>query len=132
MSEITPRTPVEREAARRSPEEQREHERREVANHYEHNAEIFQMVLDRRLAYSVGIFHSPDEDLETAQERKYARVMTKLDIRPGERVLDIGCGWGSILLYLAEHTQGEFHGVTLSAKQRELALARAKAANVQD
>lgn len=126
------RTPAEREANRRSAAEQREHERRAVAAHYEHNPEIFSLVLDRRLAYATGVFADPGEDLETAQERKYARILTKLAIKPGERVLDVGCGWGSNLLYLAQHTQGVFQGVTLSAQQREVALARAREWGVAD
>jgi cyclopropane-fatty-acyl-phospholipid synthase len=124
--DITPRTPAEREAMRRSREEQRTHEAREVAAHYEHNPEIFKLVLDKRLAYATGVFHSPTEDLETGQERKFARVKAKLDIRPGEKVLDVGCGWGSLLLYLAQNTEGLFHGITLSEKQREVALERAR------
>lgn len=130
--EITPRHPAERAAQKRTPEEQREHERQEVAQHYEHDAEIFKLVLDKRLAYSTGVFLSPEEDVETAQERKYARLAAKLDIRPGEKVLDVGCGWGSNLLYLAQHTQGEFLGITLSAKQRDEALKRAREWGVAD
>jgi cyclopropane-fatty-acyl-phospholipid synthase len=126
------RHPDERVAAQRTPEEQRAHEAREVAQHYEHRPEIFSMVLDQRLAYATGVFLSPDEDLETGQARKYARVAAKLNIQPGEKVLDVGCGWGSNLLYLAQHTQGEFHGITLSGKQREVALQRAKDWGVAD
>ena len=126
------RTRAEREATQRSAAEQREHERRAVAEHYEHNPEIFAMVLDRRLAYATGVFLDDSEDLEVAQERKYARIASKLAIRPGERVLDVGCGWGSNLLYLAQHTQGVFQGVTLSAQQRQVALARAQEWGVAD
>jgi cyclopropane-fatty-acyl-phospholipid synthase len=118
--------------AQRSPVEQREHERREVARHYEHRPEIFAMVLDRRLGYATGVFHGPEEDLETAQTRKYERVTNKLSIEAGEQVLDVGCGWGSNLLYLAEHTGGRLRGVTLSGKQREFALARAQELRVAD
>ncbi len=132
MSAISPRTPAEREAMERSPEEQREHERRMVAEHYQHDVEIFSLVLDSRLAYATGVFHSPDEDLETAQRRKFARIEAKLAIKPGERVLDVGCGWGSNLLYLAEHTKGDFLGITLSERQRDEALQRARAAGVAD
>ncbi|HLL03028.1 MAG TPA: class I SAM-dependent methyltransferase [Myxococcaceae bacterium] len=126
------RHPDEREAAKRTAEEQRAHEAREVAQHYEHNPEIFSLVLDKRLAYSTGVFLSPEENLETGQERKFARVAAKLNIQPGERVLDVGCGWGSLLLYLAQHTQGQFQGITLSSRQREVALQRAKDWGVAD
>jgi cyclopropane-fatty-acyl-phospholipid synthase len=132
MSPLDLRHPDEKAAAQRSPEEQRAHEAREVARHYEHDPEIFGLVLDRRLAYSTGVFVSPEEDLETAQERKFARVAAKLNIQPGEKVLDVGCGWGSLLLYLAQHTRGDFHGITLSARQREVALQRASEWGVAD
>lgn len=125
-------TALEREAEARGNAGQREHEQRRVAEHYEHHPEIFSLVLDRRLAYATGIFEREDEDLETAQARKYAWIAEQLAIQPGEAVLDVGCGWGSNLLYLAEHTQGVFHGVTLSARQREEALARATKAGVAD
>src|SRR5206468_2348848 len=78
--EITPRHPAERDAAKRSPLEQREHERHEVAQHYEHNADIFKMVLDKRLAYATGVFLTPDDTLDVAQERKFARLKTQLDV----------------------------------------------------
>lgn len=128
----TAQTRAEREAMQRSEQGQREHERRAVAAHYEHTPEIFSLVLDQRLAYATGIFADPGEDLETAQLRKYRRIQSKLDIRPGERVLDVGCGWGSNLLFLAQHTGGQFHGITLSARQRDEAVARARAWGVAD
>lgn len=129
---IAARTQAERAAVARPPAEQVEHERAEVAAHYQHDPEIFKMVLDSRLAYATGVFHDPGEDLETAQRRKYERIRQKLAIQPGERVLDVGCGWGSNLLYLAQHTRGVFEGITLSEKQREEALARARAWEVDD
>ena len=125
-------TRAEREANLRSAADQREHERQAVAAHYEHSPEIFSLVLDSRLAYATGVYEAADEDLETAQTRKYARIAAKLNIQPGQRVLDVGCGWGSNLLYLAQHTDGVFQGITLSAQQREEALRRARAWGVAD
>lgn len=110
----------------RTAEEQREYERDAVAEHYEHDPEIFGLVLDRRLGYATGMFQDPAEDLETAQERKYRWIAERLDVQPGDNVLDVGCGWGSNLLHLAEVTQGTFHGVTLSSKQRAYTLDRAR------
>jgi cyclopropane-fatty-acyl-phospholipid synthase len=125
-------TTLEREAQNRSTDEQREFESRQVAAHYEHNPDIFALVLDSQLTYSTGIFRSPGEDLETAQRRKFEHLRELLRIQPGEEVFDAGCGWGSILLDLAEHTDGRFYGVTLSAKQREIALERARQRGVAD
>lgn len=85
---------------------QRELERDRVARHYEHDPDVFRLVLDERLGYATAIFENADEGLDAAQARKYAWIARQLDIRPGERALDVGCGWGSNLLYLAEHTAG--------------------------
>ena len=125
-------TQLEHEADARGRELQREHERARVAAHYENDPEIFSLVLDRRLAYATGMFASEHEDLEAAQARKYAWIRDQLALAPGMRVLDVGCGWGSNLLYLAEHTGADVWGVTLSARQREEALARAARAGVAD
>jgi cyclopropane-fatty-acyl-phospholipid synthase len=124
-------TLLEQEATSRGSAAQREHERALVAEHYEHSPEIFELVLDKRLAYATGIFQAGD-DLEAAQARKYAFVQDALAIEAGHEVLDVGCGWGSNLLYLAEHTRGRFRGITLSGRQREVALARAEAAGIAD
>ena len=118
--------------ARRSASEQREYERRRVAEHYEHHPEIFELVLDARLGYATAMLRDPDEGLDVAQARKYAWIAEQLDLRPGERALDVGCGWGSNLLYLAEHTQGELRGVTLSERQRAHALRLAAQRGVAD
>jgi len=125
-------TQLEHEADARGRDRQREHERAQVAAHYENDPEIFGLVLDRRLAYATGMFASDGEDLEAAQARKYAWIRDQLAVAPGKRVLDVGCGWGSNLLYLAEHTGADVWGITLSARQRDEALARAARAGVAD
>src|SRR5882672_5949722 len=124
------RTRVELEAMRRTALEQREYERARVSEHYEHHPEIFRLVLGRQRAYSVGLFADPDDDLEAAQERKLHRIREKLDLRPGENVLDVGCGWGSVLVHLARHTPARVHGITLSSQQRTVALERADEAGI--
>jgi cyclopropane-fatty-acyl-phospholipid synthase len=125
-------TVAERQAALRTPHEQRDHERAEVAAHYEHDPAIFRLVLDSQMTYSTALFLHAGENLETAQQRKFAFVRRQLAVRPGERVLDVGCGWGSLLLNLARHTGGVFRGITLSPRQREEAMERARARGLAD
>src|SRR5256885_2003927 len=97
---------------------QTEYERIHVPVHYDHEAAIFKMVLDERMAYSTAIYASPDDTLQVAMNRKYASIAARLDLKPGERALDVGCGWGSVLLYLAQNTGATFDAVTLSKRQR--------------
>jgi cyclopropane-fatty-acyl-phospholipid synthase len=123
---------VEREASLRTREEQREYERAQVAAHYEHSPQVFSLVLDNALTYSTGVYIKPDDDLETAQQAKFGYIDRLLSIRPGEQVLDVGCGWGSNLLYLASHTGGHFHGITLSAEQQKELLRRASEQGLSD
>jgi cyclopropane-fatty-acyl-phospholipid synthase len=123
---------AEQEASLRSKQEQREYEREQVAAHYENSPEVFSLVLDGALTYSTGMYVRPDEDLETAQQRKFAYVRRLLGIQPGEQVLDVGCGWGSNLLYLARHTAGTFHGITLSSEQAKELRRRAADRGLQD
>jgi len=132
MEPLSPLPRAEREAMSRSAAAQREHEREKVAEHYQNDPEVFRRVLGRQMAYSVGVFASPTATLEQAQDEKLARIRAKLDVRPGEKVLDVGCGRGSVLVDLAEHTAGTVHGITLSARQREVALARAHAAGAAE
>jgi cyclopropane-fatty-acyl-phospholipid synthase len=129
---MTPATTPSSPPGVRSAADQREYERQKVAEHYEHDPEIFELVLDQRLGYATGMFRNAGESLEVAQSRKYAWIAEQLQIREGDQVLDVGCGWGSNLLHLAEVTPGRFHGVTLSPKQRQYALDHARELGVGD
>ena len=95
--------------------------RRNVAHHYDLDETLFRTCLDRDMHYSCAYFRNPNEDLEQAQHAKCRHIARKLCLRPGLRVLDIGCGWGSLALYLAEHHQVRVTGLTLSVEQLKVA-----------
>ena len=106
--------------------------RRNVAHHYDLSADFYRLFLDGDLQYSCGYFTDPANTLEQAQSDKKAHIAAKLLLEPGMRVLDIGCGWGGMALYLHERTGAEVLGVTLSTEQLAVARARAEAAGVAD
>jgi cyclopropane-fatty-acyl-phospholipid synthase len=99
--------------------------RANVSHHYDLSNDLYKLFLDRDMHYSCAYFEDGD-DLEAAQQRKLRHIAAKLDLKPGQRVLDIGCGWGGMALYLARAADIEVLGVTLSTAQLELARARAK------
>ena len=105
---------------------------RAVRHHYDVSNEFFELFLGPSLTYSCAIFGAEDESLEAAQERKLEVVCTKLGLRPGERVLDVGCGWGSFAIHAAAHHDVDVVGITLSEPQARLAGERAAAAGVGD
>jgi cyclopropane-fatty-acyl-phospholipid synthase len=101
--------------------------RRNVAHHYDLDGRLYDLFLDADKQYSCAYFETPDATLEQAQLAKKRHIAAKLAVRPGDRVLDIGSGWGGLALYLAEIARaGQVNGVTLSEEQ--LALSRARAA----
>lgn len=106
--------------------------RRNVAHHYDLSAELYDLFLDRDRQYSCAYFTDPGEDLESAQLRKKQHIAAKLLIEPGMRVLDIGCGWGGLGLYLAQALGADVTGITLSTEQLAVANERAKAAGLAD
>ena len=107
-------------------------DRQAVSYHYDRSNEFFGLYLDRRMVYSCAYFASADEDLDTAQERKLDYLCRKLALRPGERLLDIGCGWGGLLMHAAERYGVEAVGITLSERQAELARERIAYAGLGD
>jgi cyclopropane-fatty-acyl-phospholipid synthase len=82
------------------------------------------------MIYSCAYFAEPDQDLDAAQERKLDYICRKLRLRPGERLLDIGCGWGGLVIYAAQHYGVQALGITLSQAQVELANERIAAADL--
>ncbi len=106
--------------------------KRNVAHHYDLSARLYDLFLDADKQYSCAYYTSPDNALEQAQTDKLAHIAAKLALRPGMRVLDIGCGWGGMALYLNKHFGVEVIGVTLSEEQLKIARERAAAAGVSD
>src|SRR5436189_1678336 len=101
-----------------------ERDRRVVTFHYDVSNDFYQLWLDRRLVYSCAYFQSPDDDLDTAQQRKLDYLCRKLRLRAGQRLLDIGCGWGALVLYAAKYFGVRAEGITLSKPQAEWGRAR--------
>ena len=102
-----------------------------VAHHYDLSGELYDLFLDKDRQYSCAYFRDPDMTLEAAQEAKKHHIARKLLIKPGTRVLDIGCGWGGMGLTLARDYGAQVTGVTLSHEQHGIANARAKEAGLE-
>jgi cyclopropane-fatty-acyl-phospholipid synthase len=105
----------------------RERDAAAIRHHYDLPPEFYALWLDRTLTYSCAYFESPDTDIDTAQQAKLDLVCRKLRLQPGERLLDVGCGWGSLLLHAAQHYGVSGVGITLSPRQVEYAQDRARA-----
>ncbi|MFL6737344.1 MAG: class I SAM-dependent methyltransferase [Sphingomonas sp.] len=106
--------------------------RKNVAHHYDLSDELYELFLDEDKQYSCAYFTDPDNSLEQAQLDKKAHIAAKLALEPGQRVLDIGCGWGGMALFMHKVAGVDVLGVTLSERQLEIARARAAAAGVSD
>ena len=103
-----------------------------VAHHYDLNDRLYDLFLDADRQYSCAYFTDPAGGLEQAQMDKKAHIAAKLFMKPGQRVLDIGCGWGGMALYLHKAADVDVLGITLSEEQLKVARARAEAAGVAD
>ncbi len=100
--------------------------------HYDLSNEFYALWLDSQLVYSCGYFESADASLEAAQCAKLDHICRKLRLQPGERFLDIGCGWGALLVHAAQAYGVQAHGVTLSQRQYEFTQQRIRDAGLQD
>jgi cyclopropane-fatty-acyl-phospholipid synthase len=106
--------------------------RKNVAHHYDVGNELYELFLDRDLQYSCAYFTDPQNSLEQAQEDKKAHIAAKLFLKPNQKVLDIGCGWGGMALYLSRVANVDVLGITLSEEQLKVARRRAEEAGVAD
>ena len=100
--------------------------KRNVAHHYDLDDRLYDLFLDPHRQYSCAYFESPDQSLDAAQEAKLAHIAAKLDLRPGQKVLDIGCGWGGMARYLHKVSGAHVTGITLSEEQLKYARAEAE------
>lgn len=106
--------------------------RRNVAHHYDLDERLYRLFLDADMQYSCAYFRDPANDLAQAQVDKKAHIAAKLYLKPGQRVLDIGCGWGGMALTLHRLADVDVLGVTLSEEQLRVARQRAADAGVAD
>ncbi len=100
-------------------------ERQQVAHHYDLDGRLYELFLDEDWQYTCAYFETWNESLEEAQLNKKRHVTAKLQAGPGHRVLELGCGWGGLALYIAEMTGAHVSAVTLSAEQVDVAKRRA-------
>lgn len=101
-----------------------------VRFHYDVGNDFYRLFLDRRMVYSCAYFRDPSDDLDTAQEAKLEHICRKLDLRPGDRLLDVGCGWGGLIEFAARNFGVAALGITLSERQAEFARRRIAASGL--
>ncbi len=103
-----------------------------IAYHYDVSNDFYALWLDTQMVYSCAYFRSPDDSLDDAQTQKLDHVLRKLGVRPGDRLLDIGCGWGALIVRAAEKFGARALGITVSRNQYEYARERIAAAGLAD
>lgn len=103
-----------------------------IAYHYDVSNEFYQFFLDPAMVYSCAYFEQGSEDLAAAQQKKIDHILTKIAVRPGDTLLDIGCGWGALVMRAAEKFGARCVGITLSQNQHALATERVAAAGLSD
>jgi len=110
---------------------QRRANRANIAHHYDVSNAFYRMFLDQRLVYSCAYFHSADDTLDAAQAQKLDHICRKLRLAPGERFLDIGCGWGALIFWAAENYGVDATGITLSQNQHDHVQAQIRARGLE-
>lgn len=103
-----------------------------IQYHYDVSNEFYQLWLDKQMVYSCAYFADPNESIDEAQSRKLDYICKKLRLKPGERLLDIGCGWGALIIHAAKHYGVDALGITLSEKQLSLAGERIAEAGLSE
>lgn len=110
----------------------RKSDRAAISFHYDVSNDFYALWLDEQRVYSCAYFESPNDTLERAQRNKLEHICRKLRLRPGERLLDIGCGWGALVCWAAKNHGVKAHGITLSREQHAYALQRIRDEGLQD
>jgi cyclopropane-fatty-acyl-phospholipid synthase len=110
----------------------RDLDRQSISYHYDVSNDFYALWLDRNRVYSCGYFKSAQDSLDQAQEQKLDHICRKLDLQPGERFLDIGCGWGGLIMWAAQHYQVRATGVTISQNQYDYIMGELKRRGLQD
>ncbi len=110
----------------------RNRDRASISHHYDVSNAFYRMVLGPSMTYSCAVFQSPEETLEQAQANKHELVCRKLALEPGKRLLDVGCGWGSMAIHAAGHYDVDVVGITISEEQAALARQRVADAGLSD
>ena len=103
-----------------------------VAHHYDLSDGLYDLFLDPKKQYSCAYFKNKNDSLETAQNNKIQHIIKKLNIQPNQKVLDIGCGWGSLAIDIAKSVNCEVTGITLSQKQFDYCVTKTKEANLEN
>ena len=103
-----------------------------VAHHYDLSDDLYDLFLDPKRQYSCGYFRNENDSLETAQNNKIQHIIKKLNIKQNQKVLDIGCGWGSLAIDIAKSTHCEVTGITLSKNQFDYCKKKAKELNLEN
>ena len=103
-----------------------------VAHHYDLSDNLYDLFLDPKKQYSCAYFKNENDSLETAQNNKIQHVIKKLNIKPNQKILDIGCGWGSLAIDIAKSIQCEVTGITLSENQFNYCVDKAKKLNLEN
>jgi cyclopropane-fatty-acyl-phospholipid synthase len=132
VSALKPLAPPSVEAKPRGVLHSRSRDRQAVTHHYDVSNRFYEMVLGPSMTYSCAVFSSREDTLEQAQARKVDLVARKLDLKPGERLLDVGCGWGAMSIHAARHFGARVVGITLSEPQAAYASDQARLAGVSD
>jgi cyclopropane-fatty-acyl-phospholipid synthase len=109
-----------------------ERDRQAVTYHYNVSNDFYQLFLDRRMVYSCAYFATPETDLDSAQAAKLDYICRKLRLSPGQKLLDIGCGWGGLVMHTAQQFGVDATGITLSQPQADLANQRIAGAGLAE